>query len=294
MIIAITGAGGFLGRNLLNKLRETQHSVYALTSKPDEIKESNTNRIIYIYKDEYTDVPWDTIDVLINCAFPRNADGNMMADGLNYIKNILSFSVEHGVKAVINISSQSVYSQKRKEAATEKTSLDLETKYAVGKYATELLTNSICGKIRHTNLRMASLIGVEFEQRIVNKFVRQALENKELYVKIGEQKFGFLDVEDAAEGILQFALSDLKVWQREYNLGGEKIYTLDDIVEVVKKVVEKYSMYKIEIYREESNDVLNSELDSKVFCEHCKWKPRYTLENTVKKIYDEMIKRKEK
>ena len=50
-------------------------------------------------------------------------------------------------------------------------------------------------------------------------------------------------------------------------------------------------MHKIEIHREESNDVLNSELDSKMFYEHCKWKPQYTLENTVKKIYDEMIKR---
>ena len=202
--IAVSGAGGFLGKHILKKIMETDHIAYALTSKPHEIgcELGEQERIIFVHKDEYADVTWEKIDVLINCAFPRNTDGNMMADGLNYIKNLLSFSVEHGVKTVINISSQSVYSQKRKEAATEKTPLDLETKYAVGKYATELLTNSICKQIPYSNIRMASLIGVGFEQRIVNKFVRQALEKKELYIKIGSQKFGFLDVEDAAEAIL--------------------------------------------------------------------------------------------
>ena len=116
MIIAITGARGFLGKYLLNKVRETQHVVYALTSKPNEIV--SEGKVIPIHKDKYIDVPWEEIDVLINCAFPRNTDGIMMADGLRYIQNVLLFAVEQGVKSVINISSQSVYSQKRKEAAS--------------------------------------------------------------------------------------------------------------------------------------------------------------------------------
>ncbi len=291
--IAISGAGGFLGRHILNEIIETSHIVYALTSKPSEIGRElkDEERVIFIHKDKYADVPWEEIDVLINCAFPRNTDGTMMADGLNYIKNLLTFAVEHGVKSVINISSQSVYSQKRKEAATEETPLDLETKYAVGKYATELLTSTICKQVPYSNIRLASLIGIGFEQRVVNKLVRQAFESKEVYIKVGNQKFGFLDVRDAVEGILKFALSESKLWQKEYNFGAEQIYTLDDIADVVSKVVERYSVHKIDIHRESSNDELNSELDSKMFYEQCKWKPKYTLENSVEKICDGIIKR---
>ena len=70
--------------------------------------------------------------------------------------------------------------------ATEETSLNLETKYAVGKYATELLVNKICRNIPHTNLRMASLIGEGFEQRITNKLVAKAILGGDLDIIGGE------------------------------------------------------------------------------------------------------------
>lgn len=60
--------------------------------------------------------------------------------------------------------------------ADENTVLCLESKYAVGKYATELLVNAICGKaVLHTNIGLASLIGAGFDQRIVNKMVNQII-----------------------------------------------------------------------------------------------------------------------
>ena len=100
----------------------------------------------------------------------------MIADGLKYIQSVFEKSVEGNAAVIVNISSQSVYSQKRTEAATEETPVCLESPYAVGKYAVELMLESICrgSKTRYTNLRMASLIGPGFDQRIVNRLVRQA------------------------------------------------------------------------------------------------------------------------
>lgn len=281
MFIAITGAGGFLGRNLLNKLRETPHSVYALTSKPDEIvsEQISEGKVIPIHKDKYIDISWKKIDVLINCAFPRNTDGIMMADGLRYIQNILLFAVEQGVKSVINISSQSVYSQKRKEAATEETPLDLETKYAVGKYATELLTNSICKNIRHTNIRLASLIGPEFEQRLVNKFVKQALAGNDLNIMGEEQYFGFMDVEDAAEAILKM-LEDEEEWDEVYNLGIKGVYSIVELAEKVKDIVNP----NIVIITSDADLWINSDLNSKVFGTRFVFSPKTTIEQSIRKI----------
>ena len=58
------------------------------------------------------------------------------------------------------------------DAADEQTPAVLESKYAVGKYWSELFVNTLFQGIRHTNLRMASLIGAGFDQRITNKFAK--------------------------------------------------------------------------------------------------------------------------
>lgn len=281
MFIVITGASGFLGRNLLNKLKETQHNVYALTSRPDEIKRemSNINKIIFIHRNRYADIPWEKIDVLINCAFPRNTDGIMMAEGLKYIQNILLFAVEQGVKSVINISSQSVYSQKRKEAATEETPLDLETKYAVGKYATELITNSICRRIRHTNIRLASLIGPEFEQRLVNKLVRQAMDGDDLNIVGVEQYFGFMDVDDASNAILKVAEDDSE-WDENYNLGIEGVYSIVELAQNIKEIVNN----KISVVVENSDTYINSNINAKLFYTHFGFKPKMRINQSLYRI----------
>ncbi len=205
MTILLTGAGGFLGKHLLEVLlSQTDHSVIVLTSQGKNLCgmfPAEENRLTVVPTEQFTSLPFAEIDVLVNCAFPRNEDGTKMAEGLRFIAEILNAAVDGGVGAVINISSQSVYSQQRTEPAAEDTPLNLEGKYAVGKYAAELLTNTLCAAIPHTNLRLASLIGAGFDQRVPNKLIAKALAGEELKVLTGPQYYGFLDVRDAADAI---------------------------------------------------------------------------------------------
>lgn len=179
--ILITGAGGFLGRYLIEACFHKEFEIIAISSQKESLyKQFSGTDILVVDKLEALSTDWSKIDVLINCAFPRNVDGEKIAEGLEYVAKVLEKANRDGVGFVINISSQSVYSQNRCEAANENTSVCLDTKYAIGKYVTELMTNSICREIRHTNLRMASLIGPEFEQRLVNKFIKSALVGENL------------------------------------------------------------------------------------------------------------------
>ncbi len=285
MKLAITGAGGLLGQNILQILKETDNTVYAFSSQGDLLRSTFSGAKNFYFLDMTDEIP-DGIDVLIHCAFPRNEDGEQMAAGLKYIRDIFCQCVEKKVGAVINISSQSVYSQSRDFPADENSVLNLESKYAVGKYASELLLNKICQSTCHTNIRMASLIGAEFHQRIVNKFVKTAFTEKELTVLAGAQSYGYMDVRDAADALVTMCLSsiDPRQWEESYNLGIENTYSLIDIASEVKRQVEAELGSKIKLNIKKHEARLNTALNSQRFYQTFDWRPGISLQKTVQDI----------
>ena len=206
--VFVSGPSGFFGSNkLTQRKKKEEYFVYALSSHVEETGElSIKQNTQYHYKDVIFSHEGEEIlknAIIINCAFPRNSTGTGMADGLRYLQRLFVRSKECGVKSFINISSQSVYSQTREEIATEEIQVCPESPYAVGKYAAELMLESVFNGtgIVYTNLRMASLIGPGFDQRIVNRLVRQALAGETICFIESEQQLGFLDVKDAVRAI---------------------------------------------------------------------------------------------
>jgi nucleoside-diphosphate-sugar epimerase len=120
MKILISGAGGFLGTEIVSQLAEKENvQLVALTSQEKRLREKvgdSRNVTVFDRNSVFeSDFDFSDTDLLINCAFPRNADGIAMADGLRYVERLLEAAVAGGVKSVINISSQSVYSQVREQ-----------------------------------------------------------------------------------------------------------------------------------------------------------------------------------
>lgn len=285
--IVITGASGFLGSHLVERLKDDErYKVYALSSKPDDLKEKiSGENTEYIHKDSL-DAEMLKDSTVINCAYPRNSTGTAIADGLKYIQKVFERAVGSGAAAIINISSQSVYSQQRTEAATEETPVCLESPYAVGKYAVEILLESICkgSDTKYTSLRMASLIGPGFDQRIVNRFVKQAIETGKLTVKRNRQKFGFFDVEDAVSGIAAMLAADAETWKPVYNLGRKGSVSLIEIAETVKDVLKMTNTAEVNIDIVDGEETGNSELSIKSFINDISALEMTGLSESVKRI----------
>lgn len=287
MNIAITGAGGFLGTELLRQLsKKLDVTVYAFTFDFERNRETYiiSDNIISLDNSEATQFDYSEIDVLINCAFPRNVSDETFAKGLDFIQIVIEKAANDNVGSVINISSQSVYSQLRMAPADESFPPVLESKYAVGKYWSELFVNTVCRNIRHTNLRMASLIGAGFNQRITNKFVAKVIAGEQITISGGEQIFGFFDIRDAASGIIKTALSDGE-WQEVYNLGTNNAYTLREIAESSLALGKEFGFTVSNPVYTDSDDWQDSALDCRLFMNRFSWKPKYSMKDTINSIY---------
>lgn len=293
--VIISGVGGFLGGNLIEAcLNSKNYFGVAISSQVDElINKFGGNPDFSVVSHKNLDsIDWNESDILVNCAFPRNADSIKLAEGMNFVSELLERAVQGRIKSVINISSQSVYSQKRTYPAMETDVLCLETKYAVGKYSTELLTNCLCKKIPHTNLRMSSLIGPGFEQRVTNRMIDIALEKGRIEAKKNAQRFGFIDIKDAVSGIMLLLESEPEKWCEVYNLGTERTYSLIEIAKIIAEVIEKRTGKHISIKVEVEENILNSSLDCSRIREDFGFVPVTSLEKSIINILENKLLRR--
>lgn len=297
-VIVLTGASGFLGRNLLPALAGDGARIIAVTSKSENellnlcsLKSKNALRDVCSPRDRQSiSRALRRADFLINCAFPRSSEGTELAIGLEFTSWLFEEAASQGARAVVNISSQSVYSQHRTEPATEETPVCPESSYAVAKYATELMLNTSCKSIPHTSIRLASLIGPGFDQRVVNKMIKYALGDGKITVTNEGQSFGYLDVYDACTALISLLEYDSAFWPSVFNIGVKNTYSTLEIANTIERVFKDFQKDIIVEMTGSNLSHMSSCLDSSAFCFAIGWKPSKTLEESVRQIIGHEMK----
>ena len=293
----LTGASGFLGRSLLARfLKNDALQVYALTGKPELLRrEFDGPNMVFMERNSLTERA-DAAELVrgayvINCAFPRNTDGICLAEGLSYINRLFCLCASYGAAAVINISSQSVYSQKRTEAADENTTLNLESVYATGKYATELMLDTACAELPHTNLRLSSLIGPDFNQRITNKLIDSILAGNAITVSVNQRRFGFMDVEDASGAILALLDAEPARWKTVYNVGTGRAYSLPEISTCLVKLSAELLQLAPQVGTVETEESGNTAVSGRLLQTDTGFVSSVSLEDSLRRIFQSKLAR---
>ncbi len=283
--IVISGAGGFLGNTITKAAISKGIEVIAISTKAIEIP-----NVITINTKDFLEKGYShrTGDVFINCFFPTNADGFKMADGLEKIFIIINRAKQSGVTHFINISSQSVYDSNRLSPASEKDVICIDSPYKAGKYCTEKYVENVFMNDNFTNIRLGSLIGAGYDQRIINRLTESAILNHSMTVIGGMQRYSFLDVRDAAEAIIRVAVSEQIEWKCVYNLGTKESYNLLEIVNKLKDVL-KDNQREVDIIIKDGNDKRNSAINAGLFMNTFDWKPKYSIDDTILEIVQDKL-----
>lgn len=298
MRYVITGAGGFLGRNVVSEVLEnTGAEILAVSSKPPKeliwqlASDGNTANRSRIEVVEPTELLGrgilSTSDKVINCAFPWNTGGENMAAGIEFLTELFSTASRENVATFVNVSSQSVYRQDRESPADEESPVECDTTYSTAKYALERAADAVFGEGINVNARLSSLVGAGYDIRIVNRFINQAKAGEPLVVFGGEQSFDFMDVRDAARALVLIAREGHKGFG-DLNVGSSNPLNLREIATLTARVMENVLMRPVLIdWRDSKGDNRSLALDCTRLKRQYGFRPKYTLADSITWICNE-------
>lgn len=288
--ILITGANGFLGKDLLKKILDDGHHEVVSLTRRKEYMQINYPEVDHYDMDDFNlnQIPFEEMDVVVHCAFSRGSSGAELSASLKFTSEL--FEKIH--KDIVNISSRSVYGQNPQIPWIEATPAQPDQPYGLAKFATEQMLSLMQsrGFSGHaTSIRLAGLVGAGFEDRVVNKFVNQVIKGEKIKIKGGDQQFSYLHVDDAVDGINTFLNVPSSCWKPLYNLGYLNSYSILEIAEVVNDVAKNFGQSAVDIEVEKSELALFADLDSKLFYDACGWVPKFDMTKIVHSIFENKI-----
>lgn len=241
--VLLTGATGYIGKKFI-EIYSDNLEIIALTRNVDKYDSSNLfskTKLMNVEDFFGSDINMEDY-VLLNLAFPRSSDSDNLLDAFDFTYKIYEKFRDLDGKNIINISSQSVYNKERTEPAKEIDLVKVFDMYGLAKVYTEKYTIDFCDKnnMEYLNLRLASIIGPNFDQRFVNKFVYSYLEDKDINIVEKGETFSYINVYDAIKLFYNIIVDSNIKWNECYNIGVEESYTITEIIEEIKKIDHDY------------------------------------------------------
>lgn len=165
-------------------------------------------------------------------------DPAQVTDNVRGSLNLFEAARAAGCKVWIGTGSQAEYGP-QEETLTEDTPLRPLTAYGVGKLCVGLLTKKLCelSGIRYVWFRLLATYGPKDDERhLIPATIRQLLARKRPSLTLGEQRWDYLYVEDAAAAIYRAALDEQA--QGVFNLGSGQTHSVRSIVERIRDLID--------------------------------------------------------
>ena len=291
--ILITGANGTLAKKLIEKL-STDNDFEVCASSRNIETVTQFDNVEYVTNIDLVQTNFlSNVDVIVNCAFPREYNPDVLANAMTFYNSLVLKAVEMNVKEIINISSQDVYGTYRENSAIESTTVHPDNNYSLAKYACELIGLAAVRKseTKLTNIRLGSLIGIEYPERVINKIIKRASETKSISIDNDKTIFGFMDVGDAVTGLLKFIRNTVSQnWSETYNFGAKSLEQRDfkRIVELISNCFKKNGIeIDLKINEASEADKLCC-LNSQKFYSEINWKPEISLKESIERIFNDI------
>jgi nucleoside-diphosphate-sugar epimerase len=265
MKILVTGGLGFIGHNVVRILESFRHDCAIIDNKTnygiipqDELDYLMTERLCRIRTRDisivdiskpFDDSIFEGVDVVIHLAsFPRQkvvnknpAQGSrVMIEGL---LNLLELSVKHNIRKFVYVSSSMVYGNFNRQAMLDGIDESSDCKpmgqYGIMKLTGESLVQDYSRqhKLDYTIVRPSAVYGpYDVEDRVISKFLTQAMRGEELTVNGVDDALDFTYIDDAAMGIALSAISD-DTKNTVYNIARGKSYTLLEAATLIVDMV---------------------------------------------------------
>jgi len=281
MKILVTGATGFIGSHIAERLKREGHDIYILIRKKEKNIRQKYKTIIYNenINDLISDFKRVNLDLVIHCAAffvsehkTEDVD-NLIKSNILLTNHLLEAMYITGVKKIINTSTSwqhyndEEYNPVCLYAATKQAAEDIIKFYVEAK------------QIQAINLTIYDSYGKnDSRNKIINLFNKLDNNKEYLNMSLGEQYIDLIYIKDIVDAYITamniIALPEYKGMQKYY-LHSNNPMKLKDVAKTYEKVnntVLNINWGKLK-YRD--REVMNIYIKGKILPN---WKPKYTLE----------------
>ncbi|HUF03558.1 MAG TPA: NAD-dependent epimerase/dehydratase family protein [Aridibacter sp.] len=298
-IVLVTGGTGYLGRQILVLLSEEEGTDTWVFTRDREAADTSAVpkgcEVFDLADLRSGKLPLGMVDALVHSAFARPFKGAAeIAASLKFTFELFDLAAAAGVHRIINISSQSVYGA----APTPWRETDAPapvTPYGQAKLASELYL----GRLKRTNasletvsLRVCSITGGTkglVPNEVTAVLVRRVIDGEQITIQGGDQMFERIDVRDAARAVCAVLKLPPYSIPAVLNIGTGAPVKLLDLASVVVEHGSKRGLVENGAFAlEPANEELTQELCVKRLRDVAGWRPRFTLADTVKSLYDHL------
>lgn len=294
MNILITGATGFIGSYVARDLASKGHNVFCIlregsdTTRIDSAKSS----LNYVFVD-YSDVdswqsklPVDQIDGVYHLGWNgvAGSDRNSLiqVSNIQIAAQIVKLASDLGARFFVSTGSQAEYGPKIGKL-NETQSEEPTTLYGKSKLATKSICEHLCQHfdIRFCWVRVFSTYGPMDNPWWMIPSLIKAIDSGEVPpLTLGEQKWDYLHVRDAAAAISSLAFSDNACGV--FNLGSGAAPTLRHTVETIRDIIDSNAKLGFGEVPYRPDQVMHLEADIAKFTSATGWQPEVSLEEGLK------------
>lgn len=299
--ILVTGATGFIGKNLVKSLKE-KFEVYALIL--DEKEKNVIPQINYILWKTFFDreneiktldgKKFGKIDTVIHLASygvnPKDNDiDKMIESNISLTKDLILNLERVACKNIIFTSSGFEYGDKGKIKLKEDMELNPFSLYGATKVSAFLIGKKLCESlgINYINLKLFNIFGeYEGSNRLIPQIINNYLEGKELNFTAGNQVRDYLYIKDIIE-VYEMILEENIYNNETYNVCSSEEVTIKEFITKVADIIginkDTLNFGIIPSRKEEALYIVG---DNSKLKRDFNWNRKYSYEFGIKNMYD--------
>ncbi len=279
--ILITGANGFVGRNLIKKINHKEYKVIQMSSKDGDLTDINTwkdiepcNYLIHLAGKTFVPNSWD-----LPFDFIKN---NILST-----TNALDYCKKNNTKLILL--SSYMYGNPSVIPTPEDHKLSVNNPYGLSKLISEEISDFYFKsmKTESTILRVFNLFGPNQPSNfLISQIISQIKNENKITVSSLTPKRDYIYVDDLNNAIMKSLKYSGKY--RVFNIGTGISYSVEDIIKIIKKSLNSEAIIENKNISRKM-EIIETVADINLAQRELKWRPQYSFEEGIKALIKETL-----